>query len=1074
MAAVLLKLPSIVRSEQYAHVNPHAHRAYVTHVQREKDADKILDRLIEQANNSRDKAVTTPTEQDSFIEVDDEEELLPDNVPEQPPVRTELHDPKAILYDLGYMEKFHVREGKKTYSYVFPQCSLYANRGQTLKHLNRLEYASLIRFKECPKTISRQTDFPFSEGYIIHGLAVQAIMAKQKTPLVIRKPPRHPGKRPSPQSPRYQAWLEAANHYAEFYLLLFRPEPECCEKKQINRYEYTWDALETFVQELQQDNSILSKFRLVAMHTRMRGFVTSFRSKLILTKYRARDRDMWSKEQLKMWETRAAWERMEGKVNDILSQYAFEAEHSDLGQARTQALRRKLAVTTSLTDAFCDTFDAHEATYSSNYKPFPTSNTQQPTHLRHSPPDIQELGTCIRRFDKEGPPPAAHAKQRYSYHLFPRLQRRHKHRETIGKFKHRQRQLYDIYKQYLKDPADKKNAPPPILMLHGGAGTGKSTLLQAILDYADFRKQKTIRTAFNGINALHIRGETTWSFLQMEAGIDSKTVRGMTPNQLPHFRERMQETKLVVVDELSNQAPWHLAKLNMACQQAMDNDLPFGGIPVILCGDLVQLEPVRAGLSLPAAIIEMCENVWSKPSTKHRKHLRAKLQAKQKRSKSNDVELDTDHRDAHHPFAHGANIINLSRLYELDEQVRSDDPQHSAFVTSLFNCNPPEMTDLMKIPLLSHEDFLDPDSPWFKAPILVMTHRERHSLTHEAAIRFAKATGKPVIRWKAHTENWKQAPPEHLKHEAYSDPCFYEYFVQGAEAFLNVTISKTLGLVNAQSFKCHSLTLHMEEQQQDLNQRIETSVPGEIITLPQEPLAVNAEINIKHFTNEQLHQLENFRLSFADHASPQPPQTNPSDCSLDDDNDSYSDAKPLRPLPTTANPKPNINDPTFTIPRKKPKPQPEHQPFVIPITQAQGKLSKNAAVYGTSNIKPSEIDIKPHFPFQLAFVMTVNKSEGQTMPNAILALSERPHARFNFTFRHLYVACSRVRKRQHNRLLLTGRRHRKYHSLHYLTLLKPPWDSASVLKGFRARGGPGWEDDIWDPHSTLRYWERHN
>jgi hypothetical protein len=46
----------------------------------------------------------------------------------------------------------------------------------------------------------------------------------------------------------------------------------------------------------------------------------------------------------------------------------------------------------------------------------------------------------------------------------------------------------------------------------------------------------------------------------------------------------------------------------------------------------------------------------------------------------------------------------------------------------------------------------------------------------------------------------------------------------------------------------------------------------------------------------------------------------------------------------------------------------------------------------------------------LQFVMTVNKSEGQTMPNTILALSKCKGSSFNFKFQQLYVTCSRVCK----------------------------------------------------------------
>ena len=637
MAAVLLRLPSIIRSDQFAYVNPHADIGYITHVQRQKDSKEILDRLIAQANIETNACMALDDDcSDDFIVDDDEDNEVPNELPVEP-VRTQLHDPRAILYQLGYMDNFAVTEGDKTYRYIFPQCSLYANRGQRLKHLNRMEYKSLVKYRApSGSPNAHKHEMQFSDGFVIKGIAVQTLYAKQLTPLVIRKPPSHPGARPSVTSEEYPSWLENANKYAEFFLVLFRPEPDCCEKNQVNTYAYTWDALEAFVEELQHDDSIISKFRLMAMHTRMRGFVTSYRSKLILTKYRSRARDTWTKEQLQEWETRCAWERRETSVNEIFEQYAFEAEHSSLDAARTMEINRKLSHAANLADTFQQTFDYHEASHSPEYEQFPKHNTQRPSQLATTAPDVQDMGTCIRRFDREGLPATAEFRKPYNYHPYQRLQRQRNLRETVNKFKHKQRKLYEIYKNYFKHPDEEEHAPPSILMLHGGAGTGKSTLLNAILDYAEFNKVHTLRSAFNSINALHIRGDTTSSLLHLK-GNDSKWLQGLTTNELEQFQQNTANTLLIVVDELSNQAPWHLAKLSKACQQARGNDQPFGGIPVILCGDLMQLEPVEAGLSLPAAIIQMCENRWSKPSTKHLERMKAKQEKADKRRKKSDV-----------------------------------------------------------------------------------------------------------------------------------------------------------------------------------------------------------------------------------------------------------------------------------------------------------------------------------------------------------------------------------------------------------------------------------------------------
>ena len=120
---------------------------------------------------------------------------------------------------------------------------------------------------------------------------------KQKTAIVTVKDPPFPGDRPSPSIRKaYERWRTKADKYARFYLTLYRPESDLYEVSQPNPYSYTWEALEEFVYSLSIDSSLLSKFRLMSLHTRMKGLYTSYRNKIILGTYRARGRDLWDEE----------------------------------------------------------------------------------------------------------------------------------------------------------------------------------------------------------------------------------------------------------------------------------------------------------------------------------------------------------------------------------------------------------------------------------------------------------------------------------------------------------------------------------------------------------------------------------------------------------------------------------------------------------------------------------------------------------------------------------------------------------------------------------------------------------
>ena len=198
-----------------------------------------------------------------------------------------------------------------------------------------------------------------------------------------------------------------------------------------------------------------------------------------------------------------------------------------------------------------------------------------------------------------------------------RLARIRDHRYWISCFKQRQREVYEVYRTYLRSPFDPNTPKPPaILWLNGGAGYGKSELLRQIIVLCELKNRKCIRTAFNHINAMHIGGVTSWSMLHFSEKDMDRHMNFTKAKWWTDFTDMMNDAVLIVIDEFSNQAPWHLAKLSKACEAFTGKfNVPFGGIPVIMCGDLGQLGPVRAGRSLASAIVDMCLNVWTMPYT---------------------------------------------------------------------------------------------------------------------------------------------------------------------------------------------------------------------------------------------------------------------------------------------------------------------------------------------------------------------------------------------------------------------------------------------------------------------------
>jgi len=100
-----------------------------------------------------------------------------------------------------------------------------------------------------------------------------------------------------------------------------------------------------------------------------------------------------------------------------------------------------------------------------------------------------------------------------------------------------------------------------------------------------------IVASFFGIAAFSIGGQTLHSLLQLPIrGKNRNKLKGL---QLAKLQERLQNVKYIIIDEFSVIGQKMLSWIDSRCRQgkALEH-LPFGGISVILVGDVAQLPPV--------------------------------------------------------------------------------------------------------------------------------------------------------------------------------------------------------------------------------------------------------------------------------------------------------------------------------------------------------------------------------------------------------------------------------------------------------------------------------------------------
>jgi ATP-dependent DNA helicase PIF1 len=123
----------------------------------------------------------------------------------------------------------------------------------------------------------------------------------------------------------------------------------------------------------------------------------------------------------------------------------------------------------------------------------------------------------------------------------------------------------------------------PVTFVTGGAGTGKSTFVHWLTKEFD---GNVLLAAPTGIAALNISGKTLHSLCKLPP---AWIVKG----DIRHFKpEIAQRAKLLIIDEISMVNANLLDGVSAFFRQSRESREPFGGLPVVLVGDLFQLPPI--------------------------------------------------------------------------------------------------------------------------------------------------------------------------------------------------------------------------------------------------------------------------------------------------------------------------------------------------------------------------------------------------------------------------------------------------------------------------------------------------
>jgi hypothetical protein len=171
-----------------------------------------------------------------------------------------------------------------------------------------------------------------------------------------------------------------------------------------------------------------------------------------------------------------------------------------------------------------------------------------------------------------------------------------------------------IYHEVMDAVVGNKNL---LMMLDGPGGTGKTFLYDTLINELRRLNKIVLPVASTGIAASHIGGKTAHSQFKIPLKTDVTSLCSIKRGT--HLAQLLQQTDLIIWDEIGNISRYAVEAVDRTLKDIKCNNLPFGGINIVLGGDFRQLLPIQKHAS-PSQIIRLClrySSLWN--LLKHRR-----------------------------------------------------------------------------------------------------------------------------------------------------------------------------------------------------------------------------------------------------------------------------------------------------------------------------------------------------------------------------------------------------------------------------------------------------------------------